>query len=283
MPQFADELARLLDLLEPFVGQPLEQRAHPIGVGNRCQIAGGEPGIGGVDAEFDAVDHVAGRVHADRGAVLGGLVVVRELEELKRGDPAAGLFELALLLPFAAQLVGVDPDPAIAGVQQRRSGLLRAFELGVGDLLVTHDELPFDERLAAELLLAIVLRCRSRLAGDAHGVADQPLRTDEFDTGLLEFERRDVDEVLSRFEVELDAGRLVLECQVGEPGYDRRDACDDVVEQCDQRVEMARLASDLDGAFVAVPQVGRPCTSASSRRRRRVRAALPRGRGGRAT
>ncbi len=255
--EFADELARLLHFLESFVGQALEERPDPVGVGDRGQVARAGPGIGRIDAQLDAIDGVAGAVDADGRAVFGGVVVVGQLQELERGDTAARLFQFALLVPLAAQLVRVDADPAVAGVQQRGARLLGACQLALGDLLVADDEFPLDECLAPELLLAVVLWGRCGVARDAHGVADQALGADQLDAGLLQFERRDVDEFLGGLEVEFDAGRFVFQCEVGEAGHDRRDARDDVVEQGDERVEVAGFAGDFDGALVSIPQVGR--------------------------
>ena len=62
-------------------------------------------------------------------------------------------------LAFAAQLVGVNAHPALAGVEQRRPGFLGAREFCVGDLFVANDEFPFDEGVLAELLFAVVGRC----------------------------------------------------------------------------------------------------------------------------
>ena len=251
--QLADEVGRLDRLVEAVVGQAGEQGADPVLVGDRCRLA--RSGVGGVGADLDAEQVAPRAVDPDRRPLVGRLVVVRELEELQRADPARRRLELADALALAAQLVGVDADPALAGVQQGRARLRRPGELGLGDLGVVDDQLPLDQRLAAEPALAVVGRRRRGLAGDAGRGAHEPLGADQLDARLLELERGDVDEVLRRLEVELDPGRLVRQRQIGEAGHHGGDAGDDVADQLDEEGQVALLAGDVDGPLAALPHV----------------------------
>ena len=89
-------------------------------------------------------------------------------------------------------------------------------------VVVADHHRPLDERLVAELLLAVVGRCRRGLARHAHPGADQALGTDELDAEALQLGGRDVEEVLGDVEVELDLRRFVFEREVGE-ARDERD------------------------------------------------------------
>ena len=122
---------------------------------------------------------------------------------------------------FAAQLVGVDADPAMAGVEQRGARFGGAGQFRLGDRLVADDELPVDECLVPELLLAVVGRRGRRLPGDAHPGLHEALGPDEIDAETLELGGGDVDEVLGDVEFQLDRGRFVFERQIGQARDER--------------------------------------------------------------
>ena len=161
-----------------------------------------------------------------RRVVVAEFGVVRESQELERGDRALGLLELGELGAFAAELVGIDAHPAVAGVEQGCAGLLCSGDFGVGDLFVADHQLPLDEGFLAELLATVVGRCGRCLARHADARADESLGPDELHPEALQFDRRDVEEVLGDVEVEFDLGGFVLEGEVGEAGDDRRDLLD---------------------------------------------------------
>ena len=203
-------------------------------------------------------------MHGDqRRAVAVGVVacevaaeglVVGEAEEFDRGDRRLGGLEFGELGALAAQFVGVDANPAVAGVQQGGADLFGAGDLGFGDLLVADHHLPLDECFFAELLLAVVGRRRRGLAVDAHPGADQPFGADQFDAHPLQLDGSDVEEVLGDVEFEFDLGGFVLEGEVGEPG-DQLDLFDRGADQLAQSVEVLRALGDLDGGVVGVPHV----------------------------
>ena len=93
------------------------------------------------------------------------VVVVGELQQFEWVDAAVVLAQRGELQALAAQLVGVDADPAMAGVEQRGARFGGAGQFGLGDRLVADDELPVDECLVTELLLAVVGRRGRRLPG----------------------------------------------------------------------------------------------------------------------
>ena len=161
-----------------------------------------------------------------RCVVVAEFGVVRESQELERGDRALGLLELGELGAFAAELVGIDAHPAVAGVEQGGAGLLCSGDFGVGDLFVADHQLPLDEGFLAELLATVVGRCRRCLARHVDARADESLGPDELHPEALQFHRRDVEEVLGDVEVEFDLGGFVLEGEVGEAGDDRCDLLD---------------------------------------------------------
>ena len=188
------------------------------------------------------------------------VVGVGELQQFERVDSAVVLAQRGELEAFAAEFVGVDADPAMAGVEQRGAGFGGAGQFGLGDRLVADDELPVDERLVTELLLAVVGRRRRGLAGDADPGLHESLRPDEVDAEAFELGGGDVDEVLGDVELQLDRRGFVFERQIGHAG----DEChlgDGVADDVDQQVDVAGLAGDVERARRSLPHVVRRAPS----------------------
>src|SRR5690349_21508793 len=80
----------------------------------------------------------------------------RQTQQLDRPDPGA-LCEVRLeQRPRPAQPLRVDPHPAVAGAQQAGARRLDAGEVGLGERRAIDHRLPIDERLLAEVPLAVV-------------------------------------------------------------------------------------------------------------------------------
>ncbi len=222
--QLADELGRLVGLVEAFVGQSGEQVADPVGVGGTRLV---EP-----LAEGDERCRLVGvvTVTVGVGRLAAEALVVGESQQFDRGDDGLGGPEFGELGALATQFVGVDAHPAVAGVQQGGARLLGAGDLGFGDVLVADHHLPLDQRFGAELLLAVVGRRRGGFAVDAHAGADQSLGSDQFDPHALQLDRSDVEEVLGDVEFEFDLRRLVFEREIGQAG-NRLDLLDGGADQ----------------------------------------------------
>jgi hypothetical protein len=247
VPEFADELDRLVGLVEALVGQAGEQVAHPVGVGGAVVVAHGDRA--GALAVRAAV--VQARAEA---------LVVGQAQQFDRRDHGLGRAQFGELGAFAAQFVGVDADPPVPGVQQRGADLLGPGDLRLGDLLVADHHLPLDQRLRAELLLAVVGRRRRGLAVDAHPGADQTFRADQLDAHPLQLDRGDVEEVLGDVEFQFDLGRFVFQCEVGEAG-DGLDLVDGGADQLAEPVEVVRPFGDFDRRVVRVPDIVRRAPS----------------------
>ena len=261
VPQFAGEVLRFHRLLEHLVGEPVEEHAHPVEVDRLGAVVVTERGrIGCPDRTrcgrlAESGIRRAGRVtEPDERVLLVAVVVVGEPEEFERLHSTVVAPEVLELLTLASELVGVDANPAVAGVEQRRSCLGRAGEFGLGDRFVADHHRPVDERLVAELLLAVVGGCRGGFAVDADACPHEPLRPDQFDAEALQLGGRDVDEVLGDVQFEFDRGRFVLERQVGEPG-DERGPRHRVGDGVGEQVEVAVFAGDVASCGVAIPHV----------------------------
>ncbi len=144
MPELTDEVGRLDDLLQPLVGQALDQRSDPARIGFGRPVA--------VGADVDA----GSRHQLDVGLAVGR-VAGREPQQLDGPDRRARSLLVEQLLR-SSQSGRVDLDPAVARPHQRGAGRLGAGHLGVGDRRVVDDGLPFDECLLAEAGATVVLR-----------------------------------------------------------------------------------------------------------------------------
>ena len=186
--------------------------------------------------------------------VFVAVVVVGEAEQFERLHPAVVTLEVVELLALAAEFVGVDADPAMAGVEQGRAGLGGAGEFGFRDLFVADDHRPVDEGFVTELLAAVVGRRRSRFAVDADPRTHEAFRPDQLDAEAFQFGRGDVDEVLGDVQLEFDRRRFVFEREVGQPG-DEGDPRDGVVEGVDEQVEVPLVAGHITCRRVPIPDV----------------------------
>ncbi len=145
----------------------------------------------------------------------------------------------------------VDAHPPPAAVQQRRAGALGALELGVGDrrrtVVLGDDEAPGDDGLASEALAVVGAVLGRRPPAHRDPGAHEALRADELDAACRELGRCLLQEALGVVDRELDAGGLVLACEVGgdlhAAGHrlgERRDL------GCQAR-QVVAAAGDLDG------------------------------------
>ena len=90
-----------------------------------------------------------------------------------------------------------------------------AGEVGFGQRRAVDDRLPVDERLLAEMSLAIVGRRLTRGAADGGLDGDELLGAEQLDAQPGELGRGAVDEVVGLLEVELDQRRLVVGGELG--------------------------------------------------------------------
>ena len=248
VPQLAREALALVLLSQLVVGEAAEEPAAPLGVPRTVVVARIDDGR--VAERRIGAELVAGRRRVGRDAQqrqrLGVLCLVDVL-----GHPLAG----------PPDRVGIDPHPAMAGVQERRPGRLGAGQLGLGDhggaLRVGHRERPLHDGVAVEATRPVARRSRRGLSPDRHPRPHEVLGPDQVDADPGEGVGCQIEELGRRFDIELDVAGLL---RVAERPEDVDDVGGVDGERPDGLVEQRKVtlvAGDVDRQRRALPHVGR--------------------------